>query len=727
VTAGPKAVAEALSSFGPIVSVALALGKSLTKHSGVAFVTFLNAEDATVCADVNDAHVGGRRVPVELVDSESFEFQSFSNFQAPRAFRLLVIVGLLVTNQLFGAVPLGLTVASRLLSGMLESALEPTSIPPVVVVVFSELVFGVTLHFANKLLAIFARRIMLPRVRLVSNVSATIFEFTLLMTLRITSIVTISASTVFQCLGVSDCTPDPLGSRLWFEAAARSTTAAIVGELLGNVVFAPLWRLVRQRVFRCRVSAATIDVADRAASVLTMAVFALFLGASMPFLFVVAFVCMAVQCTFDSLRHHTVAKDAALSARGLELVIIRTAIDNLSVFMTFAVICSMRAFDSWLNPLGPAFAGLEEPLLITGIAIVVFGYVTRLLSATIVRRAAVPLQPFTAFGVIDSFAFPGALHKDAVNEVKRNGVDGTVRFDRHHSLSLLGCGRRRRRMSEDDHDGFEGVAKFMTLATEELVYLSHCVRELLSLSHEERVRLFHRSVLEAPDCSSSSSSSSGSNGTVRLSAGMLRALLRVAWRDHARALLVDSGVVPEERVADVLACDSAEQVAFAHANFSNMCLALWMLSVTQFAGQQAPPLPLEPMLDEFLLWTVSLRSRTDAAASQQESAASFVFNMASLYFLYQCALHSGDVKLQAIALKAFFPIWFLVPAPAPDVPAPSESFDALAAKALHTFLSLQAEFTSASLAQCELPRDAMALADGALEIAREFKALPEVD
>jgi hypothetical protein len=237
----------------------------------------------------------------------------------------------------------------------------------------------------------------------------------------------------------------------------------------------------------------------------------------------------------------------------------------------------------------------------------------------------------------------------------------------------------------------------MTLATDELVYLSHQLRALLATTHDERLRLFHRAPIDVPTAPG-------------LTAGMLRALLHFSWNSHARALLVDSGVVPVERVADVLACESPAQIAFAHANFANMCLALWMLSVTQFTAAWQQPSNngdengdvshVDAILNEFVVWTVVLRSRNDAA-TPRESAASFVFNMAVPYFLFQSALHSGDVKLQAIVLKAFFPVWFLVE-PLADA-APVESFDLLATKALHLFLTVQATFTNQALDACVLP------------------------
>jgi hypothetical protein len=258
------------------------------------------------------------------------------------------------------------------------------------------------------------------------------------------------------------------------------------------------------------------------------------------------------------------------------------------------------------------------------------------------------------------------------------------------------------RMSDEQQ--FSGVAKFMTLATDELVYLSHQLRALLATTHDERLRLFHRTPIDAP-------------GVPGLAAGMLRALLHFSWNSHARALLVESGVVPGERVGDVLACESAAQIAFAHANFTNMCLALWMLSVTQFTAAWQPTEQqqqqqqhngggshVDTILDEFVVWTVVLRSRSDAA-TPRESAATFVFNMAVPYFLFQSALHSGDAKLQAIVLKAFFPVWFLVE-PLPDAAPPAESFDVLATKALHLFLTVQATFTDQALDACVLPSTA---------------------
>jgi hypothetical protein len=254
---------------------------------------------------------------------------------------------------------------------------------------------------------------------------------------------------------------------------------------------------------------------------------------------------------------------------------------------------------------------------------------------------------------------------------------------------------------------FSGVAKFMTLATDELVYLSHQVRTLLGTTHEERLRLFHREPIDPPSAPG-------------LCAGMLRALLHFSWNAHARALLVDSGVVSADRVDDVLACQSPPQIAFAHANFTNMCLALWMLSVSQFSADWQSSSTtsrdgdgvshIDAILDEFVVWTVVLRSRNDAASSR-ESAASFVFNMAVPYFLFQSALQSGDAKLQAVVLKAFFPVWFLVE-PRGGAGVTAASFEALATQTLHLFLTVQANFTDQALDACVLPTNANGLADG---------------
>jgi len=244
---------------------------------------------------------------------------------------------------------------------------------------------------------------------------------------------------------------------------------------------------------------------------------------------------------------------------------------------------------------------------------------------------------------------------------------------------------------------FEGVAKFMTMATDDVVYLSHQVRALLSTTHDDRMRLFHEAPVEPSECES-------------LSAGMLRALIHQSWPTYARSMLVESCVVAGERVGDLLACQTAEQVAFAHANFTNMCLALWMLTVTQFSASRQPaPANVDEMLDEFVIWTVGLRS-TSGVVSYNEGAASFVFNNAMLYFLFQLALRGRDVKLKAIVLKAFFPIWFIAE-PVPNVTM-AESFESLATRSMTFFLNVQGVFTDQALAACQLqPTDASFSAD----------------
>jgi hypothetical protein len=82
-----------------------------------------------------------------------------------------------------------------------------------------------------------------------------------------------------------------------------------------------------------------------------------------------------------------------------------------------------------------------------------------------------------------------------------------------------------------------------------------------------------------------------------------------------------------------------------------MTLALWMLTVSQFTSEQAAlraaarrntheeggASELDDVLDDFVLWVLELRTR-DGRATLRESYASFVFNMALLYFLYQTAI-----------------------------------------------------------------------------------------
>jgi len=166
---------------------------------------------------------------------------------------------------------------------------------------------------------------------------------------------------------------------------------------------------------------------------------------------------------------------------------------------------------------------------------------------------------------------------------------------------------------------------------------------------------------------------------------------------HGKSLLVDSNIIANDDVCKVLNCDDTD---LSHKHFANMCLALWTLSISQYlverraqltdnniannnnndsvdnngknathdtttSSQQHAPAAnntsVEQLLDDFLLHVDHLRRRS-GTASLQDDAKNFVFNMALLYFLYQIAIRDNLVRLKAVVLKAFFPLWFVADA-----------------------------------------------------------------
>ena len=302
-----------------------------------------------------------------------------------------------------------------------------------------------------------------------------------------------------------------------------------------------------------------------------------------------------------------------------------------------------------------------------------------------------------------------------------------------------------------DDDARASVANFVDIAVDDLTYLGEQMRYLLALTHEERVVLFHKPFAEDPDfarfvasslapttttTSTATSATTSTTTTTATSAtmtttsatatanasasatslaapaasatiseprglcsAMLSALWRVCWPTHGRALLLDSQIIDANGVDALLACTDS---AASHSHFANMCLALWMLSMTQFVSRNANNnnnnnnsnnhnhnnsdngddehrrRSLSELLDDFVLWLLELRTRD--ATTSHENYATFVFNMALLHFLYQMALRLNVVKLKAVVLKAFFPIWLMNKARTQSVDDASDAHMALVGK-----------------------------------------------
>jgi hypothetical protein len=168
---------------------------------------------------------------------------------------------------------------------------------------------------------------------------------------------------------------------------------------------------------------------------------------------------------------------------------------------------------------------------------------------------------------------------------------------------------------------------------------------------------------------------------------------------HGKSLLCDSGIVNEVDAPQIYNCIDCDA---SHKQFANMCLALWTLSVSQYLVERRAQLTdnnidqqqqqnnrindnendtndddnhndgatspqnnneqsIASLLDDFILHLDLLR-RKSGTSTLAESAKAFVFNMATLHFLYQMALRNDIVRLKAVVLKAFFPLWFMADA-----------------------------------------------------------------
>lgn len=431
-------VASGASCFGPVVSVAMPLNRELAAHCNTAFVTFLHASDALACVDQEDElRVCGRKVrSVRMASVESFELLTTS-FHVGRIRRFFIAILIIFLFQVTAVVPLALKIVTHLCTGMLDDALHLSASDTVDEVVRTaiDLAFGLALHLVHKLIGRFLRLWLLPKMHLLTSSAFVLLEVVCLTSMRTGSLAAIVMSTTFQCLGLdSSCVPDPLGSRRWFETSTRTVASAIVGELLGNIVLAPLWRLVRKHVFRCNVGEATLDISHRIASINTTFLYAMQFGGPAPVVLVLASVCMAVQFANDSMQQLAFAKDALLSARGVDHAMIATSLSQVGALLVFSNLLVSRAFQDWLKPELAAYAALQVPLLVASICVFFLYWLARVILTSGVRcsRSLPPPQPITAHAVIDSFAFPGALRHKAEAMAAANG--GTVRFDRHQML-----------------------------------------------------------------------------------------------------------------------------------------------------------------------------------------------------------------------------------------------------------------------------------------------------
>lgn len=430
-------VVGAVSLCGPVVSVTMPLDTTLDAHCHTAFVTFLNASDAQLCVDQQDElRVRGCKVRgAQMASVESFELLS-ANFHVGRLRRWFAVLVIVFGFQLTALVPLGLKVLAILCAGMLDDALhlfDNDTIDEVVRVAI-DLAFGLALHLAHKLIGKFLRVWLIPQMSLLTSSSFVLIEIICLTSMRTGSLAAIVSSTTFQCLGLTNCTPDALGSRRWFESSTRTVASAIVGELLGNIVLAPLWRLVRKRVFCCDVGEATLDISHRIASISTTFLYAMQFGGPAPIVIVLACVCLAVQFANDSMQKLAFAKDVLQSARGVDHAMVGSALSQMGAYLVFSNLLVVHAFSEWLRPELPAYAALQVPFLVVSICVFFIFWLARVVLSSGARcsRPLPPPQPITAHAVIDSFAFPGALRHKAEAMAAANG--GTVRFDKHRTL-----------------------------------------------------------------------------------------------------------------------------------------------------------------------------------------------------------------------------------------------------------------------------------------------------